>query len=123
MKKRIVYAGLILLIIFLGLLSRRVPVIPLFLGDVLWAMLIFFIMRFLFIDASVRFVALISFSVCCIIEISQLYQGEWIDTLRQTIPGRLILGQGFLWEDILAYGAGVIIGHLLEVTLARNPST
>ncbi|MCA9011825.1 MAG: DUF2809 domain-containing protein [Planctomycetaceae bacterium] len=34
----------------------------------------------------------------------------WLDSLRQTILGRLILGFGFLWSDLLCYTAGVAIG-------------
>jgi hypothetical protein len=116
MRKRILYAGVILLIILLGILSRRVPAIPLFTGDLLWAMMIFFIMRFLLIDTNARSVALLSFSICCAVEISQIYQDDWINEIRQTLPGRLILGQGFLWSDLIAYGAGVIVGYLIEVT-------
>lgn len=123
MKKRILYAGLILFIIVLGLLSRRVPGIPLFTGDLLWAMMIFFVMRFLFINTNSRSVALLSFSICCAVEISQLYQEDWINHIRQTIPGRLILGQGFLWTDIIAYAAGVIIGYLIEVTALKREVT
>jgi hypothetical protein len=116
-KKRIVYSGLIFLIILLGILSRRIPIVPLCTGDVLWAMMIFFIVRFLFIDARVRSVALVSLSVCYLVEVSQLYQDAWINSIRQTILGGLILGQGFLWGDIVAYAAGILLGFLIEVAL------
>ncbi|MGX5687423.1 ribosomal maturation YjgA family protein [Arcticibacter tournemirensis] len=82
---RIVYVGLISLIILLGILSRRISIIPLSVGDVLWAMMIFFIVRLLFIDSSVRLIVLISLSICYLVEISQLYQEEWINSIRQTI--------------------------------------
>jgi hypothetical protein len=123
MRKRILYAGVILLIVLLGLLSRRVPAIPLFTGDLLWAMMIFFIMRFLLIDTNARSVALLSFSICCVVEISQIYQEDWINEIRKTLPGRLILGQGFLWSDLIAYGAGVIVGYLIEVTALNRKVT
>jgi hypothetical protein len=116
-KKRIVYSGLIFLIILLGILSRRIPIVPLCTGDVLWAMMIFFIVRFLFIDARVRSIALVSLSVCYLVEVSQLYQDAWINSIRQTILGGLILGQGFLWGDIVAYAAGILLGFLIEVAL------
>ena len=48
------------------------------------------------------------------IEISQLYQAEWINNIRHTTLGGLILGQGFLWSDMVAYTVGVIIGALFE---------
>jgi hypothetical protein len=63
---------------------------------------------------SVKSSALLSLLFCFMIEISQLYQAEWINDIRNTRLGGLILGQGFLWIDIVAYTAGVIIGALFE---------
>jgi len=56
------------------------------------------------------------------IEMSQLYQAEWINNIRHTTLGGLILGQGFLWSDIVAYTAGVIIGALFEIVFLRPRS-
>jgi hypothetical protein len=49
-----------------------------------------------------------------VIEFSQLYQSDWINTLRDTTLGGLILGYGFLWSDLLCYAAGIFIGACLE---------
>lgn len=120
LKKRLVYVGLIFLIIVLGLLSRQVAVIPLSTGDALWATMIFFIVRFFLVDARVRSVAWIALLICYLVEFSQLYQEPWINNIRQTLPGRLILGQGFLWTDLIAYAVGIFIAYLIEVGLVRN---
>ncbi|WP_316788741.1 DUF2809 domain-containing protein [Pedobacter frigoris] len=119
-KAKLKYAGLILLIIMMGLLSRKVQVIPVATGDALWAMMIFFILRFLFINVSIRTIVLFSLLICCLVEVSQLYQEEWINNLRQTILGRLILGQGFLWSDLLAYAVGIFVGCLIELGLQKK---
>jgi len=95
--------------IALGLLSRRIPGVPLFIGDILWAMMIFFIARFLVPKAEPGSVAIYSLLFCYLIEISQLWQAPWLVELRRTLPGRLILGQGFLWSDIVCYSLGILI--------------
>jgi hypothetical protein len=48
------------------------------------------------------------------VEISQLYQAEWFNAIRITMPGRLILGQGFLWSDIISYTIGISIAAFIE---------
>ena len=38
----------------------------------------------------------------------------WIDSIRQTTLGGLILGFGFLWSDLVCYALGVELGVLVE---------
>lgn len=77
--------------------------------------MIFYIMRFFFIHKSLKGVFLISLLFCYFIEVSQLYQAGWINNLRNTTIGGLILGHGFLWSDILAYTFGVTIAAIFEL--------
>lgn len=114
MKKRAVYAALVLGIIALGLLSRKISVVPLWVGDVLYAVMVYFIIRCIWLSKSSLLVALWSLTICCSIELSQLYQAPWINEIRETLPGRLILGRGFLCSDLLAYVGGVLAAFLLE---------
>ena len=116
-KSRITYFIAICIVVALGFASRQFSIIPFFTGDVLWALMIFLIFRFLFINITAKSLVLLSLSFCFLIEISQLYQAEWINNIRHTTLGGLILGQGFLWSDIIAYTAGVIIGALFENVL------
>ena len=37
------------------------------------------------------------------IEISPLVRIDWLDTIRPTRLGTLLLGRGFLWSDLVAY--------------------
>ena len=60
----------------------------------------------------------LSFSYC--IEISQLYQADWINAIRGTTLGALVLGHGFLWSDILCYTVGVGLAILIDFTLFIN---
>ena len=56
------------------------------------------------------------------VELSQLYHAPWIDELRQIRLAALLLGQGFLWSDLMCYVVGVGVGALAESLAARRPS-
>jgi len=114
LKSRILYFILIIFTIIIGLLSRHYTVIPLFIGDVLWALMVYFIFRFLFIRAAIKRIVAYSLLFCYAIEFSQLYKAPWIDSLRHTLFGRLVLGDTFLWGDLLSYTVGIVIGVLIE---------
>jgi len=43
-------------------------------------------------------------------EFSQLYQAPWINAVRGTYVGHLILGSTFSWYDMAAYTLGVAFG-------------
>jgi Protein of unknown function (DUF2809) len=47
----------------------------------------------------------------------------WIDSIRQTILGGLILGFGFLWSDFACYAVGVALGVMIEVGLSAMNET
>lgn len=113
-RRRVIYFALIIFTIMIGLLSRHFAGIPLFIGDILWATMAYFIVRFLFIRATIKQVVLGSLLFCYAIEFSQLYKAPWIDHLRHTLFGRLVLGDTFLWGDMLCYTIGVSIGVVVE---------
>jgi hypothetical protein len=119
-KTRITYFILIIATIILGLLSRHFKFIPLFIGDILWAIMVYFIMRFLFIAKPARFNIIAALIFCFAIEFSQLYKAPGINELRHTLFGRLVLGEGFLWSDLLCYVIGVGIGIALEKILSKS---
>lgn len=98
----------------MGLLSRKILGIPLFVGDVLWAVMIYFIFRFIFINMNLKTSCILSIVFCYIVEISQLYQSVWINNIRNTTLGGLILGHGFLWSDIIAYTFGIASVTIME---------
>lgn len=114
-KARLPYLIAVIVVIALGLLSRRIPAIPQWVGDVLWALMVYLLVRAILISAPLKQVVFISLMFCFAIELSQLYQAPWINNIRHTLPGKLILGQGFLWSDLLAYTAGVGMGYGLSL--------
>ena len=116
-RHRLHYLGLIFFTIIVGLFSRT-KYLPypdfMWVGDVFYGLLIFFIIGFLYPDRSKFGVGLAAFILCCLIEFSQLYQADWIVLLRETKMGALILGHSFLWSDLLAYAGGVLLGIGIE---------
>ena len=118
-RKRIIYMGLVIIVMILGIASRRygsyLPnIISKYAGDTLWALMVYLGFGFLFNKAKIRNVALASMTVSYLIEISQLYQGEWINSIRDTTIGALILGHGFLISDLVCYTIGILIGVVFE---------
>ena len=120
LRSKITYFVLIIITIIAGLLSRHFAIIPLFIGDILWALMVYFIMRFIFIHKPVKLLVTGSLLFCYAIEFSQLYKAPWINDLRQTLFGRLVLGAGFLWSDLLCYTVGVGIGIWIDMSLNKR---
>jgi len=126
-RPRVLYALLIAATIVIGLTvhARIIPMPPplrKYLGDTLWALNVFWILGFIFNRWSLTRIALLAFCFSALVEISQLYHAPGIDSLRDTIFGRLVLGQTFNWPDFLAYAAGVCLGVALESFLLRRPT-
>lgn len=118
-RKRIIYIGLAIIVMILGIASRRYGIylpniISKYAGDTLWALMVYLGFGFLFNKSKIRNVALASMTVSYLIEISQLYQGEWINSIRDTTIGALILGHGFLISDLVCYTIGILIGVVFE---------
>jgi hypothetical protein len=119
-KSRLAYGLLVISTIIAGLLSRRITGVPLFTGDILWGLMVYFIVRLLFIKKPLKFVITASLLFCYAIEFSQLYRAPWIDNIRHTVIGGLILGETFLWGDMLSYTVGAGIGILVEKLISKN---
>jgi len=106
-------------IILLGVISRKIAVIPLCIGDLLYAVMMYVLIRILFINKKAIQIMIISLLICYCIEFLQLYQAEWIIALRKTLFGRYVLGQGFLRSDLLAYTFGVAIAFIIEKIILK----
>jgi Protein of unknown function (DUF2809) len=88
-------------------------------GDAIWAGMIYFGIRFLLPKAPLKTSVLYTFIFTYCIEISQLYQADWINAIRHTKLGGLVLGFGFLWSDLLMYTIGISLAFLLDVWLSK----
>lgn len=96
-RNRFLYFIFIVITMLLGLGSRRFSyLLPSFIssfsGDTLWALMIFWIFGFIFNGFRTGNVALLALTFSFTIEISQLYHSPWIDSIRRTTLGGLVLG-------------------------------
>lgn len=116
-RRRLYYFYISVVVIILGLLSRSsmiTPWLPLSVGDLLYATLAYFLTSII-LPAQTKFTrAVLAVLWCISVEVSQLADWGLLKDARQTLPGRLILGQGFLWSDFIFYGAGVISAIIKE---------
>jgi len=115
------------LAILLGLGSRSYgQYLPSFVaeysGDAIWALMVYFGFCLLFPFKKVGVVGLYAITFSFLIEISQLYQAEWINGIRNTRIGALILGHGFLWSDLVCYTVGVLLAMLIDQVFIRRKS-
>jgi hypothetical protein len=85
------------------------PIVRDLLGDALWAMMIVWWMGVAAPQLPLRTRGLMAFAVCVAVELSQRYHTPFLDALRGTLPGHLVLGSGYDPRDFPAYAAGVIV--------------
>jgi hypothetical protein len=113
------WLALIALAAGLGIGSRRFAsqlpgVVAAYAGDTLWALAAFLGIGLLLPRASTKQIAALAMSVSLAVEVSQLYHAPWVDAIRRTTLGGLVLGYGFVWSDLACYAAGVGLGILIE---------
>jgi hypothetical protein len=54
------------------------------------------------------------------VEVAKLWQAPWLVQFRHTTVGHLLLGQAFSWQNLVAYGVGVLAGVVLDRLLPRR---
>ncbi|REK74990.1 DUF2809 domain-containing protein [Paenibacillus paeoniae] len=118
-KNRLVYAGVTVLILAAGLATREwagyLPeFVALHAGDALWAAMIYGGFRVLGTHRRLEWAVACSIGFCFAIELSQLYQADWIQAVRETRLGGLILGRGFLFVDLIRYVVGIWVVYAAD---------
>ena len=118
-RKWLIYVSIIVTTIIMGLGSRYFAIylpkwVNLYFGDLLWAFMIFFIFALIFREKSTLGIIVLALVYCYLIEISQIYHSPWIDNIRQTTIGHLILGRGFLWSDLISYTIGILAAGIID---------
>ena len=124
MNRKVVYLFSAIVVLFAGLASRRYRThLPSFIGeysgDVLWALMLFLVVSFVLAGRPIFQRCIVSLVLAFAVEVSQLYHAPWIDGIRNTTLGGLVLGFGFLWSDLVCYLVGVAAGVLLEIVVQR----
>ena len=112
-------AAACLVVVLLGLASRRVPgLFPDFLGkypgDALWALAVYGGWAMVAVAWPAWRIASMAVACAFFVECSQLYHASWIDSIRRTTLGHLILGFTFHPPDFIAYVVGIAVGFFLD---------
>jgi glycopeptide antibiotics resistance protein len=119
-RSRLKLAVLLLFIVGAGLFTRssRSSVLPVFIqqyaGDTLWALALYTFLAFVSPGAAAKELLLLSLFISFAVEFSQLYQADWLNTVRSVRVGGLILGYGFKWSDLLCYTTGALAGFAVD---------
>lgn len=124
-RASLTYLSCATIVMLVGLASRRFsgylsPFLAEYAGDTLWALLVFLGVSALRPNMPLLHRGAMASGIAFVVEISQLYHAPWIDAIRETRIGGLVLGFGFLWSDLVCYVVGVGIGLTLDQTVRRD---
>ncbi len=124
-RKRYLYFILGALTNLCGLLSRSqyIPSPTFFstyAGDVLWSLMVFLGVCIIAKHMKTWEVSLVALIFSFAIEFSQLYQAPWINSIRHTRIGGLILGYGFKFSDLICYSVGVLSGIVIDLLVQQK---
>ena len=118
-NRRLFHAALTIAAVVAGLIVHRVnlglgAVSRDLLGDALWALMIFHVFGAVCPRLRLATHVSVALALCFAVEFGQLYRTPWLDQLRATVPGHLVLGRGFDARDLVAYTLGVAAGWCIE---------
>lgn len=89
-------------------------------GDTLWALMVFWCLCLGLRQWDTWKIATLAVVFSFAVELSQFYHAPWIDSLRHTTLGGLILGFGFKSSDLVCYTVGVLLGTLIDSVLVHT---
>lgn len=91
-----------------------------FVGDALYAVMMVWWVSVLVPRRRLATRSVAAWTICAIIETSQLWHAPTLDSVRATLFGRLVLGSGFDARDLVAYAIGVSFAALLEYSVSTR---
>lgn len=117
-KQKIIYLVLFIFFIWLALATRChhewfYPFIVKYGGDTIWAGAFLFLMRIIFTRIKLLKLAIITYLLGVLDELSQLWHTPILVAIRETTIGKLMLGQGFVWSDLLCYAVGILMAAVI----------
>ena len=121
-RARLWYVLGIILLIALGLLSRKAAFLPNACGDALWAMVVYCVWRIILLEKPMVTAALAALATSFAVEFSQLLKPAWLVRIRSTFLGHMLLGQEFLWSDLAAYTVGIAVIFFITMALKGQES-
>jgi hypothetical protein len=115
---RLFALAVIVLSSIIGIASRKWgAALPTFLanytGDTMWALACFALFRAVFPRLKLSVIFILALDYSFLTELSQLWHNAFLDGIRNTLIGGLILGFGFMWTDLICYICGCLLGWLL----------
>lgn len=123
-RRRLPYLCALFVLCAAGLLARRLNAahpgfFTAYFPDAAWTMAVYCGFGLLFCkDARLHFPAALGVSL--LIEVSQLWHPPFLEALRATTLGGLVLGFGFLWSDLICYAVGACVCALTETIVRRK---
>lgn len=118
-RARLLYGGLGLVTIALGLAARFAPLglpwlVRKWAGSTLWAVMIYWLLALVWPGARPVRLMLAAGTVATLVELSRLVPVAAVDTFRLTLPGVILLGRFFSAWDIVAYWIAIAGGAWLD---------
>jgi hypothetical protein len=128
LRRRAVYLLLAVATVISGLLARFAPLgLPGFVvkygGSTLWAVMVYWVLVLVWPRSRPLVLASIAGGIALLVELQRLYHAAWLDAIRVSLPGILLLGRFFSVWDIVAYwlaiGAVVLFDELVIRRVVR----
>jgi len=118
-RSRVSLAAILAVVIAMGLGSRKFgDSLPAFIadnaGDALWTVAAFVALALVFPGWSSVRLGVIAFSISIGVEFSQLIDTPVLNSIRANRIGRLFLGSGFVWLDLIRYTAGAVLAAVVD---------
>ena len=124
-RNRLTYALLAALTIAVGLASRHFSfLLPPWLaknaGDVLYAVMVYWLLGLCFPRLSPARAALAAGGFCFAIEFLKFSTAPWLVAARHNRFGTLVFGSGFHVSNLVCYALGVLAALLIETRLIKT---
>ena len=118
-RSRAYLAATLVVVIAMGLGSRKYAAsLPAFVadnaGDALWTVAAFVALALVFPGWSSVRLGVIAIGFSFGVEFSQLIDTPVLNSVRANRIGRLFLGSGFVWLDLIRYSAGAILATVVD---------
>lgn len=89
-------------------------------GSALWALMLYWIVSSLSPGIRPRRAGLIAAALAAAVEVFKLYHTPWLDGFRMTLPGILLLGRVFSWQDVAVYWTAIGVGVVVDARLRKR---
>lgn len=90
------------------------------LGGTLYVAFFYFLARSVHPEGRRGSVALLVTLATCGVEALQLSDASWLETLRSTTPGALVLGSTFSWIDFPFYALGGLLAPFMDAVVTGS---